>query len=496
MKTKHKGLLDRLFNCFFLMILIILLPGSLVHAAEDTSYSYIFETNEYLFGSQLSEDEQYFYLELLKQLALPTEDSFRISIDDIDTSVMNKSIINAIGALYQDFPEYQWLLLGGKNATTFETTYVNGKATKLTFHPVISSEYRSVDAIKTEQENVKNAVAELLNNMPEEYNTRYERLKYIHDYLVTTIAYDTTQSKAGIRSAAGAMIRRVSVCEGYAKAFKMVCEAMGVPCQIVTSSSHMWNYVQMEDGKWYLVDVTFDDPIINGTSNYKDGKNLSYEYFLKGTDSLKEDKEHIPSGSIIIGGKSFTYETLSTADYDKDTAQKETLTIDKETYSERFIKNLTKPIFGTTKKTIYTGKTYKQSIARLSDAASISYSSNDMSVATVTKTGKIKAVGAGTATITTKVVQGGKAYTHKLKITVKEPYLVFGKSTEELAIGKTFQFTAKRYGISDQVVWSVNDTSIAVIYKGGTLKPKKTGTVIVTAAAGGKNIQITVEITK
>ena len=54
------------------------------------------------------------------------------------------------------------------------------------------------------------------------------------------------------------------VCEGYAGAFKVLCDAMGVPCICVSGSmtslsAHMWNYVQLENGKWYQVDVTTGD---------------------------------------------------------------------------------------------------------------------------------------------------------------------------------------------------------------------------------------------
>lgn len=54
------------------------------------------------------------------------------------------------------------------------------------------------------------------------------------------------------------------VCEGYAGAFKVLCDALGVNCVCVNGSMtsvsrHMWNQVQLEDGKWYLVDATVGD---------------------------------------------------------------------------------------------------------------------------------------------------------------------------------------------------------------------------------------------
>ncbi len=65
------------------------------------------------------------------------------------------------------------------------------------------------------------------------------------------------------------------VCEGYAKAFQYLCDLSDfdgdIRCRIVTGSmnggDHMWNVVQMEDGKNYLVDVTNCD---SGTTGAPD----------------------------------------------------------------------------------------------------------------------------------------------------------------------------------------------------------------------------------
>lgn len=57
------------------------------------------------------------------------------------------------------------------------------------------------------------------------------------------------------------------LCEGYAKAFKYLCDLSDfngdVACYIVEGyegdDRHMWNVVRMEDGKFYLADVTYSD---------------------------------------------------------------------------------------------------------------------------------------------------------------------------------------------------------------------------------------------
>lgn len=80
------------------------------------------------------------------------------------------------------------------------------------------------------------------------------------------------------------------VCDGYSKAFKLVLDAMGVPCVLPVSDTHMWNNVKMDDGKWYNIDVTW-----GGDNN----KKINFSYFMVGSQTLIEESgttyEKLPS---------------------------------------------------------------------------------------------------------------------------------------------------------------------------------------------------------
>ena len=92
--------------------------------------------------------------------------------------------------------------------------------------------------------------------------SKWELVQGIHDYLCTKLDYGDTSSIYA-HSAAGAFLKGGSVvCEGYAKAFKILCNYYGIECVLVVGNAeggHMWNYVRMEDNNWYLVDATWDD---------------------------------------------------------------------------------------------------------------------------------------------------------------------------------------------------------------------------------------------
>ena len=80
------------------------------------------------------------------------------------------------------------------------------------------------------------------------------------------------------------------VCNGYAMATFYLCNKAGVETRFIrgiggndTKVNHAWNAVKI-DGKWYNIDVTWDD---------KGGFGISYEYFLK---SDADFPLHIRSG--------------------------------------------------------------------------------------------------------------------------------------------------------------------------------------------------------
>lgn len=59
----------------------------------------------------------------------------------------------------------------------------------------------------------------------------------------------------------GALMEGQAVCQGYAYAFKMLCDQAQIPCWIVTGyykEPHAWNYVLL-NGNYYQVDITWDD---------------------------------------------------------------------------------------------------------------------------------------------------------------------------------------------------------------------------------------------
>lgn len=96
--------------------------------------------------------------------------------------------------------------------------------------------------------------------------TQLQQIVAIHDYLVLNCTYDTrvTTNSAPHDSftAYGALVNRTAVCQGYAAAFQLLTQKLGISGIVVqsTAMNHAWNMVFYND-QWYHVDVTWDDPV-------------------------------------------------------------------------------------------------------------------------------------------------------------------------------------------------------------------------------------------
>ena len=149
----------------------------------------------------------------------------------------------------------------------------------------------------------------------------YNQIKYVHDYIVDNTSYDSTISNPDIYNIYGTLIRKSSVCEGYAKSFKYLMDALDIPCVIVIgeatnssgeSESHAWNYVMLNN-IWYAIDTTWDDPVVIGGG--RPSSSAKTRYFLRGANTFNAD--HFPNGQFTQSGKTYEYPVLSQIDYSR-----------------------------------------------------------------------------------------------------------------------------------------------------------------------------------
>ncbi|MGN1417008.1 MAG: transglutaminase domain-containing protein [Oscillospiraceae bacterium] len=159
-------------------------------------------------------------------------------------------------------------------------SYVSDNATGYILSMNISYAYSEsqVEAMKQEMDE---KTAEILSGVTKDMSD-YEIVKYIHDKLITLCDY--TISGSYVTTSYGAIVKNKAQCQGYSRAFSYLCNLCGIETDIVLGESeqHMWNMVRI-DGKWYHIDLTWDDP---NKSEYPDA--IFYDYFCVSTDRMLE----------------------------------------------------------------------------------------------------------------------------------------------------------------------------------------------------------------
>lgn len=119
------------------------------------------------------------------------------------------------------------------------------------------------------------------NNMPSR-----EKIKVIHDYIIDNTEYDKLKyenkndTTYKSNTAYGVLIEGYGTCNGYADAMAIFLDKLNIINYKISNDEHIWNLVYL-DGKWYHLDLTWDDPISE--------KNVNRDtYFLITTETLEK----------------------------------------------------------------------------------------------------------------------------------------------------------------------------------------------------------------
>ena len=117
---------------------------------------------------------------------------------------------------------------------------------------------------------------------PAQKLSEWEKEKYVHDFICENIRYDKLK-KAYSHEIIGPLGQGVGVCEGIAKAVKVLLDALGVWCVIAICGNnpekgikyrHTWNIVKI-NGTYYHLDAAFD----NGLRKDYGNSEIRYDHF-------------------------------------------------------------------------------------------------------------------------------------------------------------------------------------------------------------------------
>lgn len=204
-----------------------------------------------------------------------------------------------VAAFDRDHPEVFWLGNGCRFAAwSIGATFFVGYE--------VSSDLR--DAAYSSEDDIRQGIqkrdadAEKILAAVADVSNASGKTKYFNKWLTENNAYNTNLNNAQVNcrnawecvsALSGKAGLEGPVCEGYARAFKVLCDRSDIPCVLVDGNAkssatsagegHMWNYVQIENGKWYAVDVTWNDP---NPSNVAHSGHENENWFLVGSDTV------------------------------------------------------------------------------------------------------------------------------------------------------------------------------------------------------------------
>ena len=244
---------------------------------------------------------------------------------DADIAAATDNILAACRAFDRDHPEVFWL--SGKSRLRIGVAEVNrgGKKVQEAFFFYVLADdsgftvrdgaYAASGAIQAGIQRRDDAVRTILASAPK--SGAQEQVKALNAWLTRHNEYNTSSDLTAIGNGPHRCLSALTgnvgtvgpVCEGYSKAFKVLCDQLGIPCVLevgygrATPSGaaglHMWNVVKMPDGNWYGADITWDDPVVAGRSGAVSGmENENYLLVGSGTviRDMRFDASHQPDG--------------------------------------------------------------------------------------------------------------------------------------------------------------------------------------------------------
>ena len=183
-----------------------------------------------------------------------------------------------------------------------ELSIINGYVHPYNSFDTIETLYNSLGKVNlTIKKTYPEQIIEKINNKVEEIVTAEVKdekdprkiIKIVHDYIINHSKYDKERTDKNIinynsSTAYGVLFEGYGICSGYSDAMALFLNYYDIPNFKVASENHVWNAVYL-DGKWYHLDLTWDDPILTSGEEILDDT-----YFLITSEELKKlnDSQH------------------------------------------------------------------------------------------------------------------------------------------------------------------------------------------------------------
>ncbi len=264
------------------------IPDLLPDGSTRYGYNKLTSAQQEYYDEMLLAIEKFLHEEYTTENYTETSESAIVfSVQFSDNGLTMEDAGKTYYCLRNDFPELYWLWYGFAYSST-------------SLFMKIGADYYEVDTRAEMETAIEVKLQEYVDAVSGIADT-YEVVRTVHDKLVTEVeyAYDSNRQPEDALWAhsIGGVVdgKNRVVCEGYAKMFQLVLNALNIPNIYIVGDAgggHAWNAVQLE-GEWYFVDPTWDDI----TSACYDG--ITYAYYCVPTSwfALNHTADS-PNGSL------------------------------------------------------------------------------------------------------------------------------------------------------------------------------------------------------
>lgn len=244
--------------------------------SNNNSYQYVQLTDDFYVKNKKDIMNVYYTIinSGMDKFTFICDESYKNCLNDVDEVSNNQKMLTYINNFVPVYNSFK----------NIETEFNNlGKVSVKIKH----------DYTKEEIELLNNKVEEIIANVIDIDMKDEAKIKAIHDYIIKNTKYDKEKADKKVNKyksdiAYGALIEGYAICGGYSDSMKLFLDKFNIPNIKISSENHIWNAVKL-DGKWYHLDLTWDDPV---TSTGEDI--IEYNYFLITNEELnnQEKEQH------------------------------------------------------------------------------------------------------------------------------------------------------------------------------------------------------------
>lgn len=264
--------MKKYLRILFLSFMLSILITSMLPSAISGSVIAMAAANESSYSLEIGETAQLSLSDITSGIKWKSSNSSVVSVSSKGKITAKKKGTTSIIATYKG-SSYKWII-------TVKNSLLNACKTGNT------------DGLSKTDVKLAKKVGSIISKQIKSNMTDYEKVKSIHDYIILNTAYDTRESLPNASyHPEGCLLNKTSVCQGYAETFSLFMNVLNIKNNFITGSatssdgqtiSHAWNSVLL-DGKWYMLDLTWDDPVPDAKGYVR------YDYFLRTDSFFKKD---------------------------------------------------------------------------------------------------------------------------------------------------------------------------------------------------------------